>query len=80
MLPASLLLAVGYVLVSAQSIKDLTTIRSAMFLHPEEGPYVEVYFTISGNALNYKRNDRRLYQGGVDIDIMVLEGNEVNNF
>jgi GWxTD domain-containing protein len=77
---AVLLLAVGYVLVSAQSIKDLTTIRSAMFLHPEEGPYVEVYFTISGNALNYKRNDRRLYQGGVDIDIMVLEGNEVINF
>ena len=31
---------------AAQPIEDLTTLRTAMFRHPETGPYVEIYLTV----------------------------------
>lgn len=65
---------------AAQSIEDLTTLRTAMFRHPETGPYVEIYLTVSGNALTYERNNRYLYQGGVDVEIIILDENLVMNF
>ena len=65
---------------AAQSIEDLTTLRTAMFRHPETGPYVEIYLTVSGNALTYEKNNRYLYQGGVDVEIIILDDNLVMNF
>ncbi len=66
--------------VVGQSIESLTTLRTAMFRHPETGPYVEVYLTVSGNALTYEKDKRYLYQGGVDVEIVVLDGSQVVNF
>ncbi|HRX23409.1 MAG TPA: GWxTD domain-containing protein [Chitinophagales bacterium] len=66
--------------VSAQSLENMVSIRTAVFDHPESGQYLEVYTTISGNAIHYERNKKYLYQGGVDVQLVLLQGTEVVNF
>jgi GWxTD domain-containing protein len=64
----------------AQTLKTMASIRTAVFQHPENGPYVEVYLSLSGDAITYTRNQKYLYQGGVDVQLVIMDGATVINF
>ncbi|MBC8173045.1 MAG: GWxTD domain-containing protein [Chitinophagales bacterium] len=66
--------------VSAQEFSSNVAVRSCTFRHPDEGAYVECYITIAANALDFVKNKQYMYQGGVEILIMIMDGSTVASF
>lgn len=66
--------------VFAERLNTGVNVRTAMFLMPGEGPYVEVYFAIAGTSVTYERNKKYLFEAGVEVQIIVLNNGEVSNY
>jgi GWxTD domain-containing protein len=49
------------------------SVRHAVFLHPESGPYLEVYLNIHGRALAYTEQESGRYQASAGVTIMLRE-------
>ncbi|MBK8344714.1 MAG: GWxTD domain-containing protein [Bacteroidetes bacterium] len=67
-------------LVFGQSLNQNTTVRACMFLHPEDGAYFETYLIAGANALKYVPVKPRGFATGVDVQILITQGDKVLNF
>lgn len=63
-----------------QSLATNATVRSCMFLHPDDGAYVETYIVAGANALNYAAQSKNAFAGGIEVQILITKGDEVINF
>ena len=66
--------------LQAQHLENNVFIRSAVFNHPVDGPYAEISITIPGYAVNYITSGNHKKQGGAEVDIYVMDGNNVVNY
>jgi GWxTD domain-containing protein len=66
--------------ISAQSLETNTTVRACMFLHPQEGAYFETYLVTGANALKYVAAGTRGFAAGIDVQILITQGDQVLNY
>lgn len=76
----SLILVLCLYRTSAQDLKTNVSVRSCVFQHPQEGDYAEIYFTAAANVLKFEKNASGLFQAGVEVQIMIMDGNTVSGF
>ncbi|MCH8904363.1 MAG: GWxTD domain-containing protein [Bacteroidetes bacterium] len=62
----------------AQTI--VAQVSHAEFYSVENGPYLELYFSIEGGSLTYVQNDNSKFQAGAEILYMLREGDSVRTF
>lgn len=68
-----LLLCIFFMQAYAQDLSTGVNIRTAQFYLPGEGPYVELYIVIAGTEIQYERNKKHLFEGGVEVQVVVLD-------
>ncbi|MBC8045561.1 MAG: GWxTD domain-containing protein [Fimbriimonadaceae bacterium] len=66
--------------INAQDLSTNVAVRNCVFYHPEQGNYVETYFTIAANVLQFHKTKNNLFQAGVEVQIMVMDGKTVASF
>jgi GWxTD domain-containing protein len=64
----------------SQTLSTNVATRSCVFHHPQDGDYVEVYMSIAANALHYSEKSSGLFQGAVEVQLVVSEGATVTSF
>ncbi len=66
--------------IFGQPLATNTTVRSCMFLHPQDGAYIETYIVAGANAIKYVPQKQSGFAGGVDVQILITQGDKVINF
>lgn len=66
--------------IFSQVLKTNVAARNCVFYHPEEGNYVEVYLTIAANVLSFQKEKDFTYKAAVEVQIVIMDGNEVASF
>ena len=54
--------------------------HKALFLHPEDGPFIETYLAINGNSIVYKANEDGELQGKVEVTLIFLKNDSIKFF
>lgn len=67
-------------LLLGQPLATNTAVRSCMFLHPQEGAYIETYIVAGANALKYVEKKGAGFSSGIDVQILITQGEKVINF
>lgn len=65
---------------SSQNLSTNVAVRNCVFYHPEQGNYVETYMTIAANVLTFHETKFGQFQAGVEVQLMILDGNTVSGF
>ncbi len=66
--------------VFSQTLSTNTSVRSCMFMHPQQGAYIETYLVVGGNLIKYIPVTGNQFQGAIEVQVMAVSGNDVLNF
>lgn len=47
---------------------------------PGQGPYIETYMSVSGETVIYKKNDKGLFQGSIEVTFIFRQQGEIKDF
>ena len=67
--------------IGTTQAKNLSALFSySTFYSPEIGPYIETYLSVSGNSVEFKKNESGSFNGKIEVIITFKEGDQIRKF
>ncbi len=67
-------------LINLQAKNVQAYLNYTIFDVPGKGPFIETYMSVSGKTVTYKKNDKGLFQGNIEVTFIFRQQGEIKNY